>query len=74
MPSGLRIYLARGLDRVFHLLCGFLLPFWDCWEECLTLVIVVRRVCGGTLNKRQQPWPAQPWDGHSYPSILIWIC
>lgn len=28
MPSRLRIYLGWGLDRVFHLLCGFLLPFW----------------------------------------------
>lgn len=37
MPSRLRIYLGRGLDRVFHLLCGFLLPFWGRLGEMLDI-------------------------------------
>lgn len=51
MPNRFRIYLTTHYPGDFGQTISpamqFLTsPFWDRWEECLTLATVVRRVCG----------------------------
>lgn len=84
MPSSLRIYPAphySGDLKTDYFTCHAVssleyrhqLPFWDSWEDCLTLVAVVRRVCGVCSTKagsHHQP----SHDGHLYTPLIISIC